>query len=347
MMSENNADKKENIPNRLLRRAREGRGWTQEDVARLLDLPDTRMMRRWEHGEHKPHLHYQQKLCQLFEKSPQELGFIKEHKVETPALAAPALSEVLWNVPTTFTSFVGREQEITAIQALLVQPDVRLITLAGPGGVGKTRLAIQVALAEREHFSHGVCFVSLESIRDPSLIPFTIAEVLGIQPIQPLDEIICMFLYERQLLLILDNFEQVAQASPLLECILRACPSVKMLVTSRVMLHISAERKFPVEPLPRPDLTRNSSPEVLLQQPAVELFIQRAKVVQPDFSANGTNARNIAEICTHLDGLPLAIELAAARMKLLTPHDLLVRLPRLFRLLKSDMRVVPDRQKTL
>src|SRR5579875_3926044 len=339
-MSENNTGKKKHIPNDLLRQAREKRGWTREEVAHQIGLPDVHTLGRWERGEYTPQPHYQQKLCHLFKKSPQELGFAREHKVKAPVLAIPALSEAVWNVPTKFTSFVGREQEIARIQTLFARPDVRLVTLSGPGGVGKTRLAIQIAAAMRERFAQGACFISLESIRDPGLLWSALAKELGIQQYSKgsgiqqeddagpssLEELVCTSLGSRQLLLILDNFEQIAAAAPQLEHILEACPYLKILVTSRTSLQISAQQEFPVAPLPLPDPYHISSPDVLLQQASVKLFIQRTQAIQPGFTVDETNASAIAEICARLDGLPLAIELAAARMKLLAPRDLLKRL---------------------
>ena len=360
MMSENNSGKKEHVPNHLLRQARIEHGWTLKEAARQIDLPDAQMLRRWENGQITPRLYYQHKLRELYGKSLEELGFTRERKVEAPMLAVPALSEAIWNVPARFTSFVGREREIARIQDLFARPDVRLITLSGPGGVGKTRLAIQVALAMREHFAQGACFVSLEAILDPDLLWSALAKELGIQQYSKgssiqqdddsavsLEELVCTSLGSRQLLLILDNFEQIATAAPQLEHILEACPYLKMLVTSRESLRIPAEQEFPVFPLPLPDLSAAFSPEVLLQQAAVELFIQRTRAIQPDFAVDESNARTVAEICTHLDGLPLAIELAAARMKLLTLPSLLKRLSHRLHILKSDGRTTPDRQKTL
>lgn len=360
MMNENNSGKKEHVPNHLLRQAREERGWTLKEAARQINLPDDQMLRRWENGQITPRLYYRHKLCELYGKSLEELGFIKERKVETPMLAAPALSEATWNVPKKFSTFVGREQEIARIQTLFAQPSVRLITLSGPGGVGKTRLAIQVAEAMRGSFAQGACFVSLEAIRDPGLLWSALAKELGIQQYSKgssiqqdddsavsLEELVCTSLGSRQLLLILDNFEQIIAAAPQLERILEACQYLKMLVTSRESLRIPAEQEFPIAPLPLPDLSTASSPEVLLQQAAVELFIQRTRAIQPDFTVDESNARVVAEICAHLDGLPLAIELAAARMKLLTLPSLLKRLSQRLRILKSDGRTTPDRQKTL
>jgi predicted ATPase/DNA-binding transcriptional regulator YiaG len=360
VMSENNSGKKEYVPNHWLRQAREERGWTLEEVARRINLPDAQMVGRWERGIHRPQPHHRRMLCELFGKSPQELGLISERKLETPMLALPGLSEAIWHVPAKFSTFVGREQEIARIQALFARPDVRLITLSGPGGVGKTRLAIQVAEAMRGSFVQGACFVSLEAILDPGLLWSALAKELGIQQYSKgsgirqdddsavsLEELVCTSLGSRQLLLILDNFEQIVAAAPQLEHILEACPYLKMLVTSRESLRISAEQEFPVAPLPLPDLSAASSPEVLLRQAAVELFIQRTRAILPDFDVDESNARIVAEICTHLDGLPLAIELAAARMKLLTLPSLLERLSHRLRLLKSDGRTTPDRQKTL
>ena len=257
--------------------------------------------------------------------------------------------EPLWKVPITFTSLIGREQDVATIGALLLRPDVRLLTLLGVGGIGKTRLSLQVAWEVRQHFSDGVCFVSLAAIHDPELVVPAIAQELGIPEIgtQSLFEQVQASLHDKHLLLILDNFEQVVRASPGVEELLAACPSLKIVVTSRAVLHLQAEQEFTVPPLALPNLNHLLEHEVLSDYAAVALFVRRAQAILPAFQVTTTNARMIAEICVRLDGLPLAIELAAARIKLLPPQALLARLTQRLQVLTSGISTLPERQQTL
>lgn len=255
----------------------------------------------------------------------------------------------LWNVPASFTSLVGREREIAAIVDIMRRPDVRLLTLPGVGGVGKTRLSIQVAREMRAFFSDGVCFVALSALHDPEQVIAAIAETLGIQHLAhlPVFEQVTYFLSERHMLLILDNFEQVMVAAPLLEELLSACPALKLLVTSREVLRLQAEREFSVFPLALPPHPEQLKSEEIAAYPAIALFVQRAQAVLPDFQLTAANVQAIARLCIRLDGLPLAIELAAARVKLLPPEALLKRLAQGFQVLGGGARTLPERQRTL
>ncbi|HAE82308.1 MAG TPA: hypothetical protein DCK85_02875, partial [Ktedonobacter sp.] len=223
------------------------------------------------------------------------------------------------NLPTQLTPLIGREQEIRAVCSLLQRPEVRLVTLTGTGGVGKTRLGLQVATGLLNDFTDGICFVPLAPINDPELVVPTIAQALGIKEAgdRPLVDLLPTYLQNKRLLLLLDNFEQVAAAATRLSDLLTGSPQLKIMVTSRAVLHIRAEHEFPVPPLALPDLTHLPESEVLSQYAAVALFLQCAKTARPNFQSTPANTRAIAEICVHLDGLPLAIELAAARIKLL------------------------------
>ena len=238
------------------------------------------------------------------------------------------------NLPVQPTAFLGREREISEVMSLLRRPDVRLLTLTGTGGTGKTRLALQAGAELVEEFPGGVYFVNLAALTDPALVLPTIAQTLGVQerPDEPLSETLAAYFRERELLLLLDNFEQVAEAALAVAAVLGAAPTVKALVTSRAPLHLAAEREFPVAPL--------------AEEEALHLFLERAQAVRPDFTVDG-NRPQLAEICRRLDYLPLAIELAAARVKLLPPGALLERLDARLKLLTGGARDRDERQRTL
>ena len=254
-----------------------------------------------------------------------------------------------YNVPAQLTPLIGRSQELQAVITLLRQPGVRLVTLTGTGGVGKTRLGLQVATDMLDDFVEGVYFVPLASISDAGLVVDTINRVLGVKEtgeLSPFD-LLKSYIQDRHLLLLLDNFEQVLPAAAGLANLLAACPRLKVLVTSRAVLHIRGEYDFSVSPLELPDLAHLPQSEILSQYAAVSLFLQRARAAISDFQMTSTNARTIAEICVRLDGLPLAIELAAARVKLLPPQALLTRLEHRLQVLTSQAQDVPLRQQTL
>ncbi|HEY6542046.1 MAG TPA: tetratricopeptide repeat protein [Ktedonobacteraceae bacterium] len=255
------------------------------------------------------------------------------------------------NLPVQLTSFIGREREVAAASALLRQSGVRLLTLTGTGGVGKTRLGLQMASELADDFAGSVCFVSLAPISDPQLVLPAIAQALELSNAgdQPYLERLVTFLSERHLLLFLDNFEQVIDAAPRLGELLARCPALKILITSREMLHVRGEQVLPVPPLALPTLSPLSDPrpEDVSQCEAVALFLHRVRAVQPDFQITPDNARTITAICAQLDGLPLAIELAAARLNLLGPQALLARLEHRLALLTRGPRDLPARQQTL
>jgi predicted ATPase/class 3 adenylate cyclase len=247
------------------------------------------------------------------------------------------------NLPTQPTPLLGRERELEAIGGLLGREATRLVTLTGPGGIGKTRLALQAAAEALDEFPGGVFFVALAATSDPGLVVPTVAQTLGIREGagHTIDQVLKDHLLDKRLLLLLDNFEQVVEAAPDVSRLLAACPEVKVLVTSREPLHLPGEQEYPVRPLSVPD------PGLLSQYEAVALFLQRAQAVRPGFQISNDSAPAVAEICIRLDGLPLAIELAAARVKLLSPQAILARLDQRLKLLTGRARGVPARQQTL
>ena len=251
------------------------------------------------------------------------------------------------NLPVQLTSFVGRRDEVAAVRELLRSN--RLVTLTGPGGTGKTRLALAVGAEALEDFEDGVFLVALAPIADPELVPTTIAQSLGLQASgdRPVIQTVEDALRDRRTLLLLDNFEQVIDAAPVVADLLGAAPGVRVAVTSREALRVSGEQEFPVPPLRVPDPAHLPPLDALSQYEAVALFIQRARSMDPTFAVTNENAPAVAEICARLDGLPLAIELAAARIKLLTPEALLPRLERSLTVLRGGPRDLPARQRTL
>src|SRR5688572_693290 len=242
--------------------------------------------------------------------------------------ATGATSAFNTNVPYQHVPLIGRDEELNAVRRLLLQEAADLLTITGPGGIGKTRLALQVAADLLKDFEDGVFFVSLASIVNPDLVAGTIMQALGLKigENQPGTELLKRYLQDKQMLLVLDNFEQVVAAAPLLSELLAAAADLKILVTSRAILHLYGEHEFNVPPLAVPDLNNLPSAESLAKLPAVALFVSRAQAVKFDFKLTSENARVVAEICVRLEGIPLALELAAARVKLFAPGALLTEL---------------------
>jgi predicted ATPase/class 3 adenylate cyclase len=266
------------------------------------------------------------------------------------------------NLPPQPTELIGREEELAAVKKLLRSEEVALVTLTGPGGTGKTRLALQAAAQLLSEFPGGAWFVNLAPVTDPAQVPSAIAQVLGVKETgsQSLVAALKEYLSQVRLLLVLDNFEQIVAAAPLLSDIISSARQLKILVTSRSRLQLTAEHEFPVPPLEVPsseDRVPSGTGEVDSHHPApglpltsyaaVRLFVERARAARPDFQIDDDNARAIAEICSRLDGLPLAIELAAARIKLLAPQAMLGRLQSRLRFLTGGARDLPARHQTL
>jgi predicted ATPase/DNA-binding XRE family transcriptional regulator len=267
-----------------------------------------------------------------------------------PELLVEAPSNVL---PISLTPLIGREREVAAISSTLQQIGVRLLTLTGPGGIGKTRLALQVAEELNDKFANGVYFVSLAPVRDPALVLSTIVQSLGLKSMgdQRDDQLLIAFLHEKTTLLILDNFEQALPATKAIAELLTFTVYLKILVTSRAVLRLSGEHEFVLPPLDVPDLSLAADPASLARSPAMQLFVERAQAVRAGFLLTAENAHSVAEICARLDGLPLAIMLAAARCKVLSPQAILARLTGALGgalgLLTGGVQDLPARQQTI
>jgi predicted ATPase/DNA-binding CsgD family transcriptional regulator len=254
-------------------------------------------------------------------------------------------------LPLPLTRFFGRTQEIAAAAAQLTSGHARLLTLVGPGGVGKTRLALQIAATVQDRFPHRAVFVPLSSVRDPALVLPTLVLALGIEGDEGVDPAARLrtFLQQRKVLLVLDNLEQVVAAGTALGELLVACPGLSMLVTSRIPLHVSGEQVIPVAPLPVPDGRNGADCELvaLAAAPAIALFVDRAMAALPTFALTAMNVNDVVAICRHGDGLPLAIELAAARLRVLSPGELAARLEPRLPYLTGGPRDRPDRLQTM
>ena len=275
------------------------------------------------------------------------------HQLVIPDLASDfpplrtAWSAVQTNLPGQLTRFVGRTREVRDISDMLERE--RLVTLIGPGGTGKTRVAIETARSLLGQYVDGVWFVALDVVREPALVTPTIAAALGVgeEPGRPISVVLAQRVGVKQMLLVLDNFEQVVAAAPEIGDLLRAAPNVRVLASSREPLAIVGEAVYPLAPLTVPAEPGRPTAEHLQGLEAVDLFVDRAVSVRPDFRLNDANAPAVAAICRRLDGLPLALELAAARSNVLTPDQILARLDKRLSLLTSSRRDLPDRQRTL
>jgi len=313
----------------LLKRYRQGAGLSQEALAARADL-SARAISDLERGvNHSPRSDTLELLMGALS-LPEPQQVLLRAAAHPVGVSAPEVTQH----PSSFhrlplaPPLVGRAEERSHALALLRGADVRLLTMTGPSGVGKTRLGLQIAHDLADDFPDGVAYVALAPVHDATLVPAVIGQRLHLseQVERSMEEQVLSFLQPRQFLLVLDNFEHLLEAAPFVADLLANCPRLQVLVTSRAPLHVYGEHEFPIPALALPDARSLPSLEVLSQYSAIALFVQRASAVKPDFELTEQNAASVADICARLDGLPLAIELAAARVKLLSPSAMRTRL---------------------
>ena len=327
---------------RLLRHYRVAAGLTQEELAERAEL-SARGVRYLEQALRRPYRDTVRRLAEALALSPEDYAILTAASRPTTSLTGSATG------PVPAGPLIGREREIAAASDLLRREDARLLTLTGIGGVGKTRLALEVGRHLQPSYADGVVWVPLVSLSDPELVASAVAQAVGLQETGsvPVREALAHFLRERHVLLLLDNFEHLAAAASLVSDLMASSSHMNVLVTSRVALRLRGEQEFPVAPLELPQMTDEASVYALAANPAVDLFLRRAQAVKPDFALTKANAGTVASICRRLEGLPLAIELAAARIRALPPGAMLDRLEHRLSFLTGGALDLPARQRTM